>query len=279
MPTTEEVPNTQLSDSLLEAVAQDLAQYSIGFLRVEDTPRGQDANLLGSGTLVTVGSTHAVLTAHHVLQVLPKEGRLGLILSSALHRHTVDTQALEYRVIARGAVDSEGPDLGAVILTPPVAAAIAAKKMFYNLDSRREQLLHAPPDRHDGVWFVHGFVGERTVEESGRDGYSLIKGFCSFSGAGGPDDLPVHIGDHDYFAFPVSYGARSVAPTSFGGMSGGGLWQVTLTRDPQGDIRPKKLLFSGAVFYQVATTDTQCGVKCHGPSSVYKVAYEAIGKS
>ncbi len=278
MPQTEEVPIRHLPNSLLEAVALDLAQYSIGFLRIEDTPRGQDAILLGSGTLVTVGSTHAILTAHHVLQVLPKHGRVGLILSPTLHQHTVDTQALVYREIARGTIDSEGPDLGAVILAPSIAAAIAAKKTFYNLDSRREQLLHTPPDLHDGVWFVHGFVGERTVEEPGRDGYSLIKGFYSFSGAGGPDELPVPIGNHDYFAFPVSYDARSVAPNSFGGMSGGGLWQVTLIRDPQGVICPKKSLLSGVVFYQEAT-DTECVVKCHGRSSVYNVAYEAIGKS
>jgi len=276
---TEEVPIRHLPDSLLEAVALHLAQYSIGFLRIEDTPRGQDAILLGSGTLVTTGSTRAILTAHHVLQVLPKHGRVGLILSPTLHQHTVDTQALVYREIARGTIDAEGPDLGAVILAPSIAAAIAAKKTFYNLDARREQLLHKPPELHDGVWFVHGFVDERTVEEPGRDGFSLIKGFYSFSGAGGPGELPVLKGDHDYFAFPVSYDARSVAPNSFRGMSGGGLWQVTLIRDPQGDIRPKKSLLSGLVFYQEATTDTQCGVKCHGRSSVYKVAYEAIGRS
>src|SRR6266702_1324169 len=168
MPVTEELPLTQLPDSFLEAVALHLAQYSIGFLRIEDTPRGQDAFLLGSGTLVTVGTTHAILTAHHVLQVLPKSGRLGLILSPTIHQHTIDTQALVYKEIARGTVDSEGPDLGAVILAPSIAAAIAARKTFYNLDSRRVQLLETPPDRHDGVWFVHGFVNDRTVEERGR---------------------------------------------------------------------------------------------------------------
>jgi hypothetical protein len=279
MPLTEEVPITQLPDSLLAAVALDLAQYSIGFLRIEDTPQGQDALLLGSGTLVRAGTTHAILTAHHVLQALPKNGRLGLILLPTLHQHTVDTQTLVYKEIARGTVNSEGPDLGAVILTPSIAAVIAAKKTFYNLDSRRAQLLETPPDRHEGVWFVHGFVDERTVEEPGKDGFSMVKGFYSFSGAGGPDEPPVARGDHDYFAFPVSYDARSVAPTSFGGMSGGGLWQVTLMRDPQGNIHPKKFLLSGVVFYQEETTETQCGVKCHGRSSVYKVAHEAIRKS
>ena len=279
MPQSEEVLIGQLPHSLLEAVALNLAQYSIGFLRIEDTPRGQDAILLGSGTLVTTGSTRAILTAHHVLEVLPKRGRVGLILSPTLHQHTVETQALQYREIARGTIDAEGPDLGAVMLTPSIAASIAAKKVFYNLDARREQLLRAPPDPHDGAWFVHGFVGERTVEEPGRDGFSLIKAFYSFSGAGGPDVLPVQKGDHDYFGFPVSYDARSVAPNSFGGMSGGGLWQVTLRREPQGDIRPIKSLLSGVVFYQEAITDNQCSIKCHGRSSIYKVAYEAIRRS
>ena len=270
------VPITELSETLLAEVTQDLARYSIGFLGIEDTPRGQNARLLGSGTLVTAGKTHAILTAHHVIQVLPKKGRLGLILAPTLHQHTVDTNALVYKEIARGVVDSDGPDLGAVILPPSIAATIAAKKTFYNLSSRRDQLLLAPPDRQEGVWFVHGFVDEGTREEPGREGYSLVKAFYSFSGAGGPDEPPLKVGDHDYYAFPVSYNARSVAPRDFGGMSGGGLWQVTLFRDPHGEVRPKKLLFSGVVFYQVATTDTECGVTCHGRSSVYKVAYEAI---
>jgi hypothetical protein len=279
MVATEELLITQIPESFFEAVARDLAECSVGFLRIEDTPRGQDAILLGSGTLVTVGKTHAVLTAHHVVKVLPKAGRVGLILSSELQQHTVNTQALAYVEIARGTVDSDGPDLGAVILAPSIAAAIAAKKTFYNLELRRERMLQTPPDRQDGVWFVHGFVGERTVEEPSSDGFSLVKSFYSLSGAGGPDEPPVSVGDHDYLSFPVSYGCRSVAPTSFGGMSGGGLWQVPLMRDAQGNPRPKTFLLSGVVFYQEPTTENRCGVKCHGRSSIYKVAYEAIGNA
>ncbi len=36
--------------------------------------------------------------------------------------------------------------------------------------------------------------------------------------------------------FPVRHGSQSVAPRSFGGMSGGGLWQVPLKRDEQPSI-------------------------------------------
>jgi len=278
MPSIEELPLGELPEGVIEAAARDLADYSVGFLRVENTPRGRNAVLLGSGTLVSIGSISAVLTAHHVVSILPTTGRLALILTPTVQQHTVDTEGLTYLKIARGTIDANGPDLGAVVLAPSIASAIAAKKTFYNLELRRDQLLHSPPDLHDGFWFVNGFIDEKTVEERGRDGYDLIKGFYNLSGAGGPEEA-VAVGDHDYLAFPVSYGERSVAPKSFGGMSGGGLWQVPLTRDPQGQIRHKTPLLSGVVFYQEVTNQTSCNVKCHGRQSVYRVAYEEIRRS
>ena len=62
----------------------------------------------------------------------------------------------------------------------------------------------------------------------------MVKGFYNYSGAGGPDQQ-VMKGKHDYFDFPVSFGARPLAPQSFGGMSGGGLWQVPLSKNDQGE--------------------------------------------
>jgi hypothetical protein len=278
MTTIEELPIGELPPLLFEAIATDLVQYSIGFVRVEKTPHGQDIVLLGSGTLVKVGLTHAVLTAYHVLEVLPRTGRLGLILSPSLQQHTIDIQGIEYLKIAKGTKDSDGPDLGAVILAPNIAASIQAKKVFYNIEIRRDLILKTPPHLRDGVWFVHGFIDEETTTEPGRDGYSLIKGFYNLSGVGGPEPAII-TGDHDYFAFPVSFGGRSVAPKSFGGMSGGGLWQVPLTRDENGALRHKPPLLSGMVFYQECDSEGALAVKCHGRLSIYQVAYDALNRS
>ena len=270
------VPITELPNPLRDAMIQDMASYSIGFFRLEDTKLGQNAFLLGSGTLVAVGDTRAVLTAHHVVRTLPRSGRLGILLSKTCGPHTIDTQGLAFLEIARGTDDSSGPDLGAVVLAPPIASAIAAKKRFYNLAVHRDQMLQNPPDLHDGVWIVHGFIDEGTERSAdpGASGLSII--FYSLSCAGGPYEEAVQIGDHDYFAFPVSLAARSVTPRSFGGMSGGGLWQVPLTRDDQGELVSKTPVLSGVVFYQEPTTDTQCGVKCHGRVSVYQSAFNSI---
>ncbi|RZB31680.1 MAG: hypothetical protein SRB2_04649 [Desulfobacteraceae bacterium Eth-SRB2] len=275
MPIFEEKSLGELPDEVIDAASRDIIKYIVGLVRIEASSRGQDAILLGSGTLVSIGKIYAILTAHHVVSILPLKGRLGLILTPNLHQHTIDTQGIYYLEIDRGSIDSDGPDLGAIILGQTIGSAIAAKKTFYNLDLRREKMLQNPPHHHDGFWFINGFIDEDTIEEPGRDGYTLIKKFHNLSGAGGPEKS-ILIGEHDYFEFPVSYGGRAVAPISFGGMSGGGLWQVPLIRNNQGEIVHKSPLLSGVVFYQVPTTETSCGVKCHGRQSIYNFAYEKI---
>jgi hypothetical protein len=276
MASLEEIKLKDLPEAVIEAAAKDIANYSIGFLHVNDPPHSsKDVMLLGSGTLVSIGTTHAILTADHVLSVLPRSGRLGLILSPTLQQHTIDTHGIAYINIARGTRDADGPDLGAVILSHSIASSIGAKKVFYKLDAHRENIFSLPPDIHDGFWFVNGFVDEKTIEEKDKDGYGLVKGFYNLSGAGGPENVTV-VGDHDYYDFPVSYSVRAVAPKSYGGMSGGGLWQVPLIRSAQGKIEHKRPLLSGVVFYQQPTTEAYCGVKCHGRQSVYNVAYSAL---
>jgi hypothetical protein len=150
-------------------------------------------------------------------------------------------------------------------------------KVFYNLEMRRDLLLKTPPLLCDGVWFVNGFIAERTITVHGHERYSLIKGFQNLSGECSPEPAVI-VGEHDYFAVPVSYGGRSVAPKSFGGMSGGGLWQVLLTRDENGNLRHKPPLLSGVVFYQECDREGSLAVKCHGRVSVYQVVYDALNR-
>jgi hypothetical protein len=50
-----------------EKIGKETAYYSIGFVTVLTTGNIEEATCAGSGTLVTVGSLHGVLTAAHVL--------------------------------------------------------------------------------------------------------------------------------------------------------------------------------------------------------------------
>jgi hypothetical protein len=263
-----------LPPSLIDTVVQELSAYTIAFLRVGESSANPPADLLGSGVLVSVGSTRAILTAHHVIEVLPETGRIGLFLGRTAQPHSIDLGGISILRLARGTYDATGPDLAAILLSSPIAGSIQAKKSFISLDRHREQALDAPPAVNDGAWFAQGFLEERTTVGFDRTEPDLTKYFYNFTGLGGPEHFE-QAGEHDYFDLPVSNDARSVAPTRWGGMSGGGVWQVPFKRTGA-DLLHLPPLLSGLMFFQKPTTATTCGVRCHGRRSIYRFVYGAL---
>jgi hypothetical protein len=280
MTKVEELQHDEIPDPLKEEIVHRLSDFTVAFLRldVEDRTHGGDAALLGSGILVAIGSTFGILTAHHVIQELPRTGRLGLFLAPTSEPHSVDVNGLTY-LIARGTEDHVGPDLGAVILAPSIAGTIAAKKSFYNLELRRERLLTDPPDPREGLWFCQGFPAENTsVQPDPILGYGFVKYFYSLGAIGRPQSVE-QIGEHDYLTIPVSPSASPPIPNRFGGMSGCGIWQVPLVREKSGAIRYQTFLLSGVAFYQGFTNATVSSLRCHGRASLYGMAYDAIAST
>ena len=263
-----------LPDALVTSVLQDLANYTIGFLRVVEGPSAVDAALLGSGVLVSAGTKKAIITADHVAEVLPKDGRVGLVLGRTTQPHTVEVATMVKVRVGRGNVEVDGPDLAVLILAPHIAGSISAKKSFFNLDTRRERMLNAPPELNDGAWFSHGFLQEGTKVAPDPIDEGLTKYFYNFTGVGGPDVVHARDG-FDFFDFPVSHTGRAGAPINWGGMSGGGIWQVQLKRI-DGQLTHMTPILSGIAFYQHPTSETRCGIKAHGRRSIYERAARAI---
>ena len=56
---------------LLEEASNELVDYQIGFVILDKNAAPEDALLAGSGTLVEIDGTHAILTADHVIENLP----------------------------------------------------------------------------------------------------------------------------------------------------------------------------------------------------------------
>lgn len=63
-----------------EQISTDVAHYVIGLVTVAMQNGVEEATCAGSGSLVTVGSLHGILTAAHVLDALPKQGAVGVVL-------------------------------------------------------------------------------------------------------------------------------------------------------------------------------------------------------
>jgi len=215
--------------TLLDNCHGRIRNYTVGFVRVEQSKSGQDAILLGSGILVKTGNVCAILTADHVRRCLPTSGRLGLILSDKVEQTTIDISQIQYVSIARGDDESLGPDIGAVLLLDTTVSSLEARKTFYNLDLSKERMLKAPPDIRAGLWIVQGFVNEMTTDDLDPFSNERSKGFCMYGAFGGVEDY-ISNGDHDYYTFPIPRLPSKDIPHDFGGCSGGGLWLATFKR-------------------------------------------------
>ncbi len=164
----------------------------------------------------------------------------------------------------------------AVIVLPPTDIAwLKDKRLFWNISLQRKQVLANPLDKDIGVWFVCGFPDEFTRTEEPQRGFDRVLGFFNLSGCSGVEREWAD-GDYDYLDLPVLYEKGIELPISFGGISGGGVWQVPLWKTEQGEIRAKEPIFSGVAFYQTAIVDRRRTIRCHGRRSVYDAVYKAL---
>lgn len=266
---------TDIPDSIMKKAGQIHWNYTVGFVRVGRTNNIETADLLGTGILVKVENQHAILTAHHVLEILPKNGRLGLILSNREEKPTIDVDGIEYIKIDRGNQDIDGPDIGFIKLSISVASNLSAKKSFYNLDRNRDTILNNPPNDYAGIWAAQGFIEQLTLVDA-ESSKKTIKAFCQYGAYGGVADYEIK-GKHDYCKFPITEIEIPQEPNNFGGISGGGLWQIILAAADDGEIQAKESMLRGLIYYQDAFDEQgNSSLRCHAYRSIYGEAYKAI---
>jgi hypothetical protein len=274
----EELRVRDIPRELREEIAKYISDFAVGFVKLRDTPLGEDAELAGSGTLVQIDDFFGILTAYHVLKNLPQSGEIGLLLSTRsdpqLHAPKIKVEMVKKIKIAYGNSVAKGPDIGFLLLQSVEVGWIKAIKSFYNLSLRREKLLTSAPNYQDGVWFLCGFAAERTSEEP-EAGFSKVKIFRGDIGAGGII-REFSADDFDYLDFEARYGGINEAPESFQGYSGGGIWQAPLLRGRDGKLSAKEIILSGVAFHETGRTENRNVITCHGRCSVYRQAIECV---
>jgi len=178
--------------------------------------------------------------------------------------------------VAKRELDEFGPDLALVVLGDwNDVTTIKASRAFHPLDPDADELLNRPPPLDGGIWFFCGAPGEDVQDEPSERGFLAIKSLRDLCLAGGPT-VTCQRGDFDYFDLDADPGAQM--PASFEGMSGGGLWQVTVTPGPDGEISPSRFLFSGPGVNQGVRTNGTRYMRCHGRRSIYKHLLTAVGQ-
>ena len=262
---------------LLAATHEHTSNFVVAFVKIKG--QEDDAVLAGSGTLVTAAGRYGILTADHVLEVLPSNGEFGLVLPNSgtlprLHRYRLEASNTQKLRVAKASHDRNGPDLGLLILGNPDVSKLSVSKVFYNLGTRRDKMLSDPPPIELGGWFLVGMAAEWTSELPLERGFTRVKEFRGLCGAG-VVATERKTNTYDYLHYEAKYNAAYEGPQSFQGFSGGGLWQIRM-KEQDGKPIITETLLSGVAFYESEMVGDIRTIYCHGRRSIYEFAYQAL---
>jgi len=218
--------------------AREIANFSVGLAKLIVQDNAGDAIPAGSGTLVRIGAVAGILTAAHVVKNLPDRGELALMRfpgkPTLLQKQTIDMSLAEKVVIAAGNDGPTGPDLGFLRLPGVNVQNLQATNSFLNIGIRHGIELPS----HKGSAYIDAVVGvvaEWTKELPSRPAtrmksFELL--FC-----GGAVTSKYQPGAFDLCTFQPDFEAGIKPPTSYGGVSGGGLWRIYFEPDGSNHVR------------------------------------------
>ena len=251
-------------------IARNTQMHTVALFAISGSPNGDVLTLAGTGTLVTDGTAHCILTAAHVWhKVLKPADKLGVTLRETLdHRCLIDVDKVVPLGPARPSSWNEwGPDI--ILLRIPEARVgeIKAFRVFYGLHSVEQFIYRA---EHTQTYMLAGTphaLGTFTQNHASVE----IMGFWV--------GLPFQYVHESWDYFDVK--ARIPPPSdavSFGGVSGGGLWKVQIYGDPSSDAIASNAILEGVAFYEFDVVDGSGTIRCHGPESIRRVVQNLVQK-
>ncbi len=273
-----EIPFSDIPDQLLFEISEILHKYSIALIKMQEKPNGyHKATQIGSATLISVGSKYGLLTAYHVTRELDGYCKLGLTLDTTSCTFQIDKNNFSVINIGTPITEEYGPDLSFIALSAPDVSTIKIYRSFQPLEPDREKILSNPPSLDLGIWFGCGSPEERTIQNSPERNYDsviAVQDFC-LPGSVRQDTKD---NEYDYLLVDINEEKGNNLPKNYGGMSGGGLWQILVKKSPKGNIKPSRFIFSGVIFYQWLPQIGSKYLRCHGRKSIYKHVYESLNQ-
>jgi hypothetical protein len=221
-----------IDDSFTDSVCN----YCVGFLRFRTEGKIEIAEPAGTGTFAKLGKVYGILTAGHVLKPMGTKEVIGLVRFPSIHpplqNFRLDLDHTE-RLVTWNGKDGDAPDIAFLKIPEMVGRNLeAAGAVFYNLGLAREFATTKPEHRMSKCYAVVGVVGEWTEEGPA----SLTKGKkidvgALFGAAKGLREFKE--GNTDLVEVEIDHAAGPKIPKSYGGISGGGLWELHVELDKQ----------------------------------------------
>ena len=255
---------------VLNQVESGLRHYFVPILALWKHEQVPELKLIGSGTLIDKGGKGYILTAAHVWDAAAGADTLHLLMMAGRAKVEIRRTDISARTIwNREGPEEWGPDLALLEIPPPQLATIKAYKSFLNFEQQVADLSKNPPKIEKGLWAKYGVVGEFSKVIVDPKERSLNAELVARAFFGGVTQTHWKAG-FDYYDTRADLWLPGV-PGSFGGVSGGSLWQVGLSLSKSGEYSwDEKRHFRGVAFWESPAADEQRIVRCHGPCSIFE---------
>ena len=227
-----------------------VCDLGVGFLTVSED--NKDASPIGTGTFARLGKTTGIITAGHVLESLPK-GKVGLVrfpsVEPALQNFRLDLAHTDRSVDWNGK-EGDAPDIGFLKIPELDARSLEAKgAVFYNLARVRNFVPGKPGHHMAKAYAVVGVVGEWTEEGSAMQAKGKKKIIGGLFGAA-KTGQQLSENETELVEVTVDYTNGPRVPKSYGGVSGGALWELHVELDDQNKVVKVNKKLHGIAFRQ-----------------------------
>ena len=263
--------------AVLDQVENGLRHYFVPILALWKRERVPELKLIGSGTLIDMSGKGYILTAAHVWDAAAGADTLHLLITAGDARVEIPHANISARTIwGREGPEEWGPDLAFLEIPPPQLNTLRARKSFLNFEQQLAGLSENPPEIKKGLWAVYGVVGEFSEVNVDPERKHLNAELVTRAFFGGIAETHSNDG-YDYYDANMDLWLPGV-PNSFGGVSGGSLWQVDLSISKSGDYSwDERRHFRGVAFWESPAADEQRFVRCHGPCSIFERIWSEFG--
>jgi hypothetical protein len=243
-----------------------IARFTVSFVSVDA------AELLGSATLVKCKRIGGFLTCGHVLRKrLEQHKEVGLVLfpaaSKSIQRIKLDVSIMGPPAIVYfdNAEDWQGCDLAFLPLPPVLMADVEAKGSAVDLRLHAERAGHAQERGTVQTEVVAGGVAKMMGElkELEKRKIRPVGGLLNVARC---VERKVY-GGFDYLWFEAVPGEDFTLPDSYGGTSGGGIWQVYAEKQGDGSYKHVETRLHGVAFRQTDAPNRK--IIGHGPESIF----------
>lgn len=241
-----------------------LTLHSVAFVKSVIADNRAYFTPAGSGTLVQYRGHYGVVTAAHVVEDLEKAQHVAIFGVHHRKRPFVIDLTMCKITSLYGKQDGEHlPDIAFVRLPEHVISKLKDNYAFYNLEKKRN------PAAASNL-IVCGVPAALSVDfEQTETGWTHTH-FFQFAHCKVERELE-QVAGFDAFVLEVQHNDSVRDPSTYGGMSGSGVWGISDT----GDAESRCLI--GVVYFQIpSANESRLNVVCQGPASLYERLLPAI---